>query len=248
MGRAMVREPKAFLMDEPLSNLDAKLRVTMRGELARLHDRLGVTTVYVTHDQVEAMTLGQRVAVLRDGVLQQCDTPQNLFHHPANLFVAAFMGSPSMNLVGAAVDGDRVTFAGFSLPLRSDSGLASQTREVILGIRPTDLRPSQDAPEALPRITVRADVIEELGGVSNLLFLLDAPRVVTDATRAAAEAGSDDEDTLLADDQRARFCASVDGRRSVKIGEEIELAVDNAHLHFFDADTGRVLGDPAVTA
>ena len=101
MGRAIVREPKAFLMDEPLSNLDAKLRVSMRAELARLHERLGVTTVYVTHDQVEAMTLGQRVAVLRDGVLQQFDTPQNLFHHPANLFVAAFIGSPSMNLVDA---------------------------------------------------------------------------------------------------------------------------------------------------
>src|SRR5207248_5733551 len=111
MGRAMVREPKAFLMDEPLSNLDAKLRVSMRAELARLHDRLGVTTVYVTHDQVEAMTLGQRVAVMRDGVLQQCDTPQQLFHHPANLFVAAFMGSPSMNLVDATVAGGRVSFA-----------------------------------------------------------------------------------------------------------------------------------------
>jgi multiple sugar transport system ATP-binding protein len=248
MGRAMVREPKAFLMDEPLSNLDAKLRVTMRGELARLHDRLGVTTVYVTHDQVEAMTLGQRVAVMRDGVLQQCDTPQNLFHHPANLFVAAFMGSPSMNLVDAAVGGDRVTFAGFSLPLRSGSPLAGEARKVVLGIRPTDFKHEADAPAALPRITVRADVIEELGGVSNLLFLLDAPRVVTDSTRAAAEAGSDDEGTLLADDQRARFCACVDGRRAVSVGEAVELAVDNEHLHFFDADTGTVLAGPNGTA
>ena len=247
MGRAMVREPTAFLMDEPLSNLDAKLRVSMRAELARLHDRLGVTTVYVTHDQVEAMTLGQRVAVLRDGVLQQCDTPQNLFHHPANLFVAAFMGSPSMNLIDATVGGDRVTFAGFSVPLRSDSPLAGEQRKVILGIRPTDFKHGADAPSALPRIAVRTDVIEELGGVSNLLFLLDAPRVVTDATQAAAEAGSDDEGTLLADDQRARFCACVDGRRGVTIGEHVELAVDNEHLHFFDADTGTVLGDPAVT-
>ena len=140
MGRAMVREPKAFLMDEPLSNLDAKLRVAMRGELTRLHDRLGVTTVYVTHDQVEAMTLGQRVAVLRDGVLQQCDTPQNLFHHPANLFVAAFMGSPSMNVIEAEVADGRVTFAGVSVPLPTDSPLAGATSQVILGIRPTDLR------------------------------------------------------------------------------------------------------------
>ena len=244
----MVREPKAFLMDEPLSNLDAKLRVSMRAELARLHDRLGVTTVYVTHDQVEAMTLGQRVAVMRDGVLQQCDTPQNLFHHPANLFVAAFMGSPSMNLVDATVGGDRVTFAGFSLPLRSGSPLAGEERKVVLGIRPTDFKHEADAPAALPRITVRADVIEELGGVSNLLFVLDAPRVVTDSTRAAAEAGSDDEGTLLADDQRARFCACVDGRRAVNVGEAVELAVDNEHLHFFDADTGTVLAAPTGTA
>ena len=126
MGRAMVREPKAFLMDEPLSNLDAKLRVAMRGELTRLHDRLGVTTVYVTHDQVEAMTLGQRVAVLRDGVLQQCDTPQKLFHEPANLFVAAFMGSPSMNVVEAEVADGRVSFAGLGAP--AAGGLAARGR------------------------------------------------------------------------------------------------------------------------
>src|SRR5689334_12657905 len=117
MGRAIVREPKAFLMDEPLSNLDAKLRVSMRAELTKLHDRLGVTTVYVTHDQVEAMTLGQRVAVLRDGTLQQVDTPHNLFHYPANLFVAAFIGSPSMNLVEAEVERGTVRFGGFSLAL-----------------------------------------------------------------------------------------------------------------------------------
>src|SRR6476661_2522854 len=117
MGRAIVREPKAFLMDEPLSNLDAKLRVSMRAELTRLHDRLGVTTLYVTHDQVEAMTLGQRVAVLRDGVLQQVDTPHRLFHRPVNLFVGAFIGSPSMNLVDARLEGGRVRFAGFDLPL-----------------------------------------------------------------------------------------------------------------------------------
>ena len=115
MGRAIVREPKAFLMDEPLSNLDAKLRVSMRAELAKLHDRLGVTTVYVTHDQVEAMTLGQRVAVLRDGVLQQVDTPQHLFRQPANLFVAAFIGSPSMNLVDADVGGRAGLVCGLQL-------------------------------------------------------------------------------------------------------------------------------------
>ena len=121
MGRAIVREPSAFLMDEPLSNLDAKLRVGMRAELARLHARLGVTTVYVTHDQVEAMTLGQRVAVMRDGYLQQVDTPQNLYRNPANLFVAAFIGSPSMNLVEAVVEDGRASFGGFEIPLRGEA-------------------------------------------------------------------------------------------------------------------------------
>jgi multiple sugar transport system ATP-binding protein len=139
MGRAIVREPQAFLMDEPLSNLDAKLRVSMRAELARLHERLGVTTVYVTHDQVEAMTLGQRVAVLRDGVLQQCDHPQALYDRPVNLFVAAFMGSPSMNLVEATITDGSVIFAGFSLPLADHPNPPSTTGRVILGIRPDDL-------------------------------------------------------------------------------------------------------------
>jgi multiple sugar transport system ATP-binding protein len=242
MGRAMVREPKAFLMDEPLSNLDAKLRVSMRAELARLHERLGVTTVYVTHDQVEAMTLGQRVAVMRDGLLQQCDTPQNLFQHPANLFVAAFIGSPSMNLVGAEVGDGRASFAGLTLPLPPGSPFGGERRDVILGVRPTDFKHAAEAPPAQPRLTVRAEVIEELGGVTNVIFPLDADRVATDATRAAVDAGSDDEATLLADDQRARFCASIHGRRQVAVGEEVELAVDNEHLHFFDPDTGEVLG------
>jgi multiple sugar transport system ATP-binding protein len=243
MGRAIVRDPKAYLMDEPLSNLDAKLRIQMRAELTRIQRRLNTTTVYVTHDQIEAMTLGDRVAVMRDGILQQVDTPQTLFNYPANLFVAAFIGSPSMNLVEAQLDGDRVAFAGYSLPLRPDSPLAGRRRDVILGIRPTDFKHTDDAPPGLPRITVHADVVEELGGVSNVLFLIDAPRVLTDATRAAAEANTDDEGTLLADDQRARFCASIDGRRHVAVGEEVELAVDNGHLHFFDPETSEGIYD-----
>jgi multiple sugar transport system ATP-binding protein len=248
MGRAMVREPTAFLMDEPLSNLDAKLRVSMRAELARLHDRLGVTTVYVTHDQVEAMTLGQRVAVLRDGVLQQCDTPQRLFHDPTNLFVAAFIGSPSMNVVEARVSEGRVAFAGLSLPLPTGAPLDGP-RDVILGIRPTDLRHTADAPADQPRISVWPDLVEELGGVTNVLFPIDAPRVQTDATRAAIEADSDDDATLLADDRRARFCASIDGRRDVVPGEALELAVDHRHLHFFDPATGDAIsGRPAAAA
>jgi multiple sugar transport system ATP-binding protein len=238
MGRAMVREPTAFLMDEPLSNLDAKLRVAMRGELTRLHERLGVTTVYVTHDQVEAMTLGQRVAVMLDGVLQQCDTPQMLFHRPANLFVAAFMGSPSMNVVEAEVVDGQVRFAGLSVPLAEGSPLAGVHRTVILGVRPNDLRHPEEAPAGLPRIIVRPDVVEELGGLSNLLFPLEAPRVQTDATRAAIDAAGDDDATLLADDLRARFCASIDGRREVALGDEIELAVDHRYLHFFDPASG----------
>ena len=241
MGRAMVREPTAFLMDEPLSNLDAKLRVAMRGELTRLHDRLGVTTVYVTHDQVEAMTLGQRVAVLRDGLLQQCDTPQNLFHHPANLFVGAFMGSPSMNVVEAELARGQVRFAGFEIPLPPGSPLAGAAREVILGIRPTDLHLTDEVPPETPRLTVRPDVVEELGGVSNVLFPVDAQRVLTDATRAAIEAEGDDDATLLADDQRARFCATVDGRRPVPIGADVDLAVDTRYLHFFDPESGAAL-------
>jgi multiple sugar transport system ATP-binding protein len=248
MGRAMVREPTAFLMDEPLSNLDAKLRVSMRAELARLHERLGVTTVYVTHDQVEAMTLGQRVAVLLDGVLQQCDTPQRLFNDPTNLFVAAFIGSPSMNVVEATVSGDRVAFAGLSVPLPPGSPLGHAPRDVILGIRPTDLRHALDAPPGEPRIVVRPDLVEELGGVTNVLFPIDAPRVQTDATLAAIEAASDDDATLLADDNRARFCASVDGRRPVVPGDDLELAIDHRHLHFFDPASGDAISRRSAAA
>jgi multiple sugar transport system ATP-binding protein len=249
MGRAMVREPTAFLMDEPLSNLDAKLRVSMRAELVRLHERLGVTTVYVTHDQVEAMTLGQRVAVLRDGVLQQCDTPQALFHEPTNLFVGAFIGSPSMNMVEATIREGAVTFAGIELPLPQGSPFVGQTRDVILGIRPTDLRHTADAPSTQPRITVEPDLVEELGGVTNVLFPIDAPRVQTDATRAAIDAASDDDATLLADDRRARFCAAIDGRRGIALGETIALAVDHRHLHFFDPASGDALSRrPAAAA
>ena len=140
IGRAMVREPQAYLMDEPLSNLDAKLRVGMRAELARLHDRLGVTTVYVTHDQVEAMTLGDRVAVLRDGTVQQCDAPERLFEEPANLFVAAFMGSPAMNLVPGDVRAGRLHMAGIEVPV-SPPDRPRPDGPVIAGVRPTDLKP-----------------------------------------------------------------------------------------------------------
>jgi multiple sugar transport system ATP-binding protein len=248
MGRAMVREPKAFLMDEPLSNLDAKLRVSMRAQLAQLHERLGVTTVYVTHDQVEAMTLGQRVAVLRDGLLQQCDTPTRLFHHPVNLFVAAFIGSPSMNLVEARVGDGAVAFAGYTLPLPASSPLAGERRQVILGIRPTDFAVAAQANEDLPRMAVVPSVIEDLGAESHLIFPVDAPRVATDAVRAAADVQGDDEGTLLADDMRAQFTARIDARSTFSSGTAVELAVDTGRVHFFDPETGSVLGDRELAA
>ena len=226
MGRALVREPAAFLLDEPLSNLDAKLRTTMRAELARLHERLAVTTVYVTHDQVEAMTLGQRVAVLRDGVVQQFDAPQELFRRPVNLFVAAFIGSPPMNLVGARVEGDRVMFAGHSLPLpaRVPAG------DVVLGLRPGafELDGPRTDPE-LPRIEVQAEVVEELGDEAVMTFRVDAPPVVADAVRAATDDA--DDGRLLADDRAARFSARLRGRVDVRSGQRLVLAVDHRELH-----------------
>jgi multiple sugar transport system ATP-binding protein len=240
MGRAIVREPKAFLMDEPLSNLDAKLRVSMRAELAKLHERLGVTTVYVTHDQVEAMTLGQRVAVLMDGTLQQVDTPHGLFHRPANLFVAAFIGSPSMNLVDARLEGGSVRFADVSLALPESSPLAGLDREVILGMRPTCFEHSTTSNLDLPRIRVRPDVVEDLGPEYHVIFTVDAPRVSAEAVRAAAESDEGDEGKLFAED-RAIFTVVLDARQSVSAGTEVELAVDHRRLHFFDPETGLAL-------
>ena len=249
MGRAIVREPKAFLMDEPLSNLDAKLRVSMRAELSRLHERLGVTTVYVTHDQVEAMTLGQRVAVLRDGVLQQVDTPQELFRHPKNLFVAAFIGSPSMNLVEAEVHGRTVRFAGHELPVPDGSAAAGSAGKVILGIRPSDFEHAATADPDWPRIRVRAEVVEELGSETHVIFMIDAPPVSAEAVLAAADASDESEGKLFVDERRAALTARVDGRRSVSVGEEIELAIDHASLHAFDPSTGLALGgSPAKLA
>ena len=239
MGRAMVREPVAFLMDEPLSNLDAKLRVQMRAHFSKLHERLGTTTVFVTHDQVEAMTLGQRVAVLRDGVLQQVDTPQRLYANPVNLYVAAFIGSPPMNLVGATIQDGTVRFAGFEIPLSTDTGLGLDGRHVILGIRPADL---EDAAvwtgSDLPTITVRADVTEDLGSEVNVLFAVDAPPVETDETLAANETEEDHSEFALVDERRAVFCARVDPRTSCGPGSPVRLSVDPRRFHFFDPQSG----------
>jgi multiple sugar transport system ATP-binding protein len=238
MGRAIVREPRAFLMDEPLSNLDAKLRVSMRAELARLHERLQVTTVYVTHDQVEAMTLGQRVAVLRDGILQQVDTPQQLFHHPANLFVAAFIGSPAMNLVDARVGDGRISFADISFELPESSPARRRSGHLIVGIRPTDFDHAASAAPDLPRVRIRPDVVEDLGAEHHVIFTLDAPEVTVEAVRAAQD--DEDEGKLFADD-RVVFTAALDDRHGVKSGGEIDLAINHRRLHFFDPATGLAL-------
>jgi multiple sugar transport system ATP-binding protein len=248
IGRAMVREPLAFLMDEPLSNLDAKLRVQMRAELMRLHDRLRTTTVYVTHDQVEAMTLGHRVAVLRDGVLQQVDTPQTLYMQPANLFVAAFIGSPPMNLVEAEVRDATLRFAGFELPCTTDLS-EHHGSTVILGIRPSDLEDHEVwRSDALPTIEVQADVTEELGSEVNVLFRVDAPPVATDEIRAAGDV-TDDDILLATEEPTCVFCARVDARTRVKPGGRITLSLDPDRFHYFDPQTGRALGTPvsAVT-
>jgi len=243
MGRAMVREPKAFLMDEPLSNLDAKLRVQMRAQLAKLHDTLKTTTVYVTHDQVEAMTLGERVAVMRDGVLQQVDTPQNLYGNPANLFVAAFIGSPPMNLVEAKVSDGRVAFAGFEVPLPVGTDLGDHGgRTLILGIRPSDLEDAAvwSNPD-LPTIEVTADVTEELGSEVNVLFTVDAPPVGVEEVMEAADEPAEVAAFLL-EENRAVFCARVDARSQARPGSRVRLSLDPKRFHFFDPQTGLAVG------
>jgi multiple sugar transport system ATP-binding protein len=256
MGRAIVREPQAFLMDEPLSNLDAKLRVSMRASLSQLHERLGVTTVYVTHDQVEAMTLGQRVCVLRDGRLQQVDTPQTLFNSPVNLFVAGFIGSPAMNFADARLvrdDGAAVIFAGHRLAV-PDSLLAARPgldgffdRDVILGIRPSDFEDGALAEPAWPRMPVRTTVTEELGSEINVIFGIDAPPVQHASIAQAATDNPDDEVIPIAGD-KTMWTARVAARSSIKPGQDAELAVDNTNLQFFEADSGLSIGHPAAPA
>jgi multiple sugar transport system ATP-binding protein len=249
MGRAIVREPQAFLMDEPLSNLDAKLRVSMRASLSQLHERLGVTTVYVTHDQVEAMTLGQRVCVLREGKLQQADTPQALFNAPVNLFVAGFIGSPAMNFVTAKLvrdDGPAVTFADHRLPVppslvTARPGLdAYFGREVILGIRPSDFEDAGLADAGWARMPVTAGVTEDLGSEIHVLFSIDAPQVQhASITQAASE---DDDAAIPLAGGRSLWTARVAARSTVRPGQPAELAVDTSNLQFFDPESGLSIG------
>jgi len=249
MGRAIVREPQAFLMDEPLSNLDAKLRVEMRAEIARLQRDLSVTTIFVTHDQVEAMTLGDRVVVLRDGLLQQFDGPQQLYDRPANLFVAEFIGSPAMNLVEAGLErknggmvasfGEhRITLDGRTFDERP--GLQSYDgQRVILGIRPEDLEDASFAPGAGSRIAASVDIREDMGSEVFVHFAIGAPPV-----RQSDVAAAVGEEAIEATAEQARrrgavFVARIDRESRAGEGEPIELAVDTRRLHFFDVESGR---------
>jgi multiple sugar transport system ATP-binding protein len=212
MGRAIVREPAAFLMDEPLSNLDAKLRVEMRGEIIRVQRRIAAPTLYVTHDQTEAMTMGDRVAILRDGLLQQLGTPDEIYDHPVNVFVAGFIGSPSMNLVAAKLEGTAVTFGTCRLDVPLRPGLAAyQGREIVLGIRPEDLTSAADG--VLQLTTNR---VESLG--SELVAYLDS-----------GEPG-------------AEITARLERRAGVARGQPVRLAVDLDRLYFFDPQSGAAIG------
>jgi multiple sugar transport system ATP-binding protein len=243
MGRAVVREPEAFLMDEPLSNLDAKLRVSMRAELSALHARLAATTVYVTHDQVEAMTLGQRVAVLRDGRLQQVDTPQALYRAPLNLFVAAFIGSPAMNLVEARLDGDHVEFGGYRIPLAETSRPRRGDGTIVLGIRPESFQDAAFADPSLPRMDAEVAVVEELGSDTHVIFTVDAPRVETEDVRQSRDG---EEEGPLLSAAGAVFNARVHPETAARVGARLRLALDPRGFHFFDPQTGDNLGrEPA---
>jgi multiple sugar transport system ATP-binding protein len=253
MGRAIVREPQAFLMDEPLSNLDAKLRVQMRSEISRIQRDLKVTTIYVTHDQTEAMTMGDRVAVIRKGELQQAEAPQELYDHPVNLFVAGFIGSPAMNMVEASVSrgngGVSVEFAGNKLRVDDDllkerPGLKRfEGRKVVLGIRPEDFEDASLVPRA-PKdrsIPATVDLREALGSEVLIHFRVKAPVVLTEDTKElAVDVGAEALEDLeqVAQQGENEFVAQLNPRTGAQRGQEIELFVDTRRLHFFDPETG----------
>ena len=255
MGRAIVREPKAFLMDEPLSNLDAKPRVQMRTEISRIQRDLGVTMIYVTHDQTEAMTMGDRVAVMNRGVLQQVAAPQEMYDNPANLFVAGFIGSPAMNMVNAELirgdAGAQVAFGGVRLPIpdsvmRGRRSLAGHVgKRLVIGIRPEDLEDPEYVanPTAGARLPVTVDVREAMGAEVYAHFTVDEPPVLTEDTRdLAADAG------LAVDDlgssggpTTSHFVARLDPHTSAAEGRPIELHVDMRSIHVFDPETGEAI-------
>ncbi len=247
MGRAIVRDPKAFLMDEPLSNLDAKLRVQMRTEVSRIQQRMGTTTVYVTHDQTEAMTLGDRVAVMRAGVLQQVDTPKVLYDHPMNLFVAGFIGSPAMNFLPAQVDGDRVRLPLGEVPLPDElrrrlESSGAGGRQVIAGIRPEDFEDAAIVGEDKARhghvFDAPVTLTESMGSEIYAYFELEGQAVQSaELHELAADAGT--LDVPGAGD--ARVVARLDPASQAREGETARLWMDTSKLHLFDAHDGRNL-------
>ena len=249
MGRAIIRQPQVFLMDEPLSNLDAQLRVHMRGEIEALQKRLGVTTVYVTHDQIEAMTMGDRVAVLRAGELQQVDTPTNVYDRPANLFVAGFIGSPPMNLARATIEageGGLVARLGSStIPIPDevsrDRGLDVWLgRDVILGIRPEDLVGPVESRDEGVILEAKIDRVEALGSDLLCFFTVDAPPATSEAIAEATGGGL--EEVALITREGTPFCATFEPRSGIQMGHAVDVAVDVRRLHFFDPETEDAIG------
>jgi multiple sugar transport system ATP-binding protein len=255
MGRAIVREPQVFLMDEPLSNLDAKLRVQMRSEIAQVQHDLDVTTIYVTHDQTEAMTMGDRVAVMKAGILQEVGDPQYLYDNPANIFVAGFIGSPPMNMaVGKIVrDGDDQAVRMGSATIRLDPVVARQrpalaayvARDVAVGIRSEDMEDARlvrDAP-ADSRLKATVSLVEALGATIVVHFEVDAPKVVTADTKLLEKDAHTDEAPSHEGVQGTRFVASFAPRSRVRAGDQIEVVVDTERMHFFDPDSGAAIRD-----
>jgi len=247
MGRAIVRSPEAFLMDEPLSNLDAKLRVQMRAELGQLHTQLETTTLYVTHDQVEAMTMGDRVAVIRKGELQQIDTPREIYLYPKNIFVAGFIGSPSMNFVYAdvKVSGDKtmLTFAGEEITCVGESLDKLKKvdgKQIVLGIRPEAFEDSTYAKDSeyTESISITVTLLEQLGSDSYIHFYKDLKPVQTEAIEEIL--ADEGEDISVLGDQ-TKFIARINPNSTVKEGEEIKLSIDPSKLHFFDPESGKAL-------
>ncbi|MDQ4142236.1 MAG: sn-glycerol-3-phosphate ABC transporter ATP-binding protein UgpC [Actinomycetota bacterium] len=254
MGRAIVREPQAFLMDEPLSNLDAKLRVQMRSEISRIQNDLNVTTIYVTHDQVEAMTMGDRVSVLKKGVLQQVGTPQELFEEPVNLFVAGFIGSPAMNFATTKIRrsdeslvfdlGDQTLTGGDDLLEKRPALRHFIDKEVIVGIRPQDFEDAalqSDAPDTC-RVKAKLDLVEAIGTETLLHFTMNAPVAVTEEMKElAADVGGEAAEQLekRAKEGRNEFVAQVDPKSKVRQGDTTDLVVDISQLHFFDPETAQ---------
>ena len=248
MGRALVREPTVFLMDEPLSNLDANLRVQMRSEVLRVQRRLGVATLYVTHDQTEAMTMGDRVALLRDGILQQLAPPQELYESPANLFVATFIGSPPMNLYEAAIsgpaDGLVLSLGSQRLALPVDLGrrrpglVAGESRKLVVGIRPEHLTVVEGDADRGTTLAAHVELVEALGNESLLHFSTDARRVRNRGGAWTADAAAVQASGDIAGASAAEGVARVDPQVRVAAGDRVALAVDVGRLHFFDAETG----------